>query len=184
VSLFLTSSALLGVAEESFAVAFVTGNAKVSSNLLTSFTPGATRNDALYCGSIIRPVADQSVTKLGCYIWPGNTGTTTVYLVEQTHGTIVAQVTIDMSAPQTGGLPGFVYGNVGPLVVTGGQQYALSGDSGPMANWADHTTPPSSPDWIIDSGAYFTRPSGPGGIYSTFGGGWMYLGVDLLYSGL
>jgi hypothetical protein len=155
--------------------------APVVNTMLTAFTPGALRTGTMWAGATITPVATHNVNQLGCYVWPGNTGTTHVYLVEQTGGSVVASASIDMSATPSGGMAGFVYQSITPVAVTAGQLYVLSADTSVMTNWSDHASPTAGSAFTLGQGAYLTS-GGPGGIYSTIGPGWMYVGVDLIYS--
>jgi len=150
-----------------------------ASEMLESYTPGNTRGGAFWVGAFVTPNTNQTVTQIGCLAGNGNSGTTTVTLVDQATGTILADTTVNMSAPQANG---FCYGPITPTILTGGHAYVVAANSAPMAGWADvnGSFATYGPDFTSTGGAYNSSEGGP---YTAAGGWpyWQYVGVDLIY---
>jgi len=153
---------------------------QINNNMLVSYTPGNTRSGAFWVGGFIIPTTNQTVTSIGCLAGVGNSGPTTVTLVDQSTGTILADTTVNLSAPSANG---FCYGPITPTLLTGGHTYVLAANSAPMAGWADVNGS------FATYGADFTGNGGcyngsEGGVYTAAGGWpyWQYVGVDLVYT--
>jgi len=150
-----------------------------AENMLASYTPGNTRGGAFWVGGFVIPNTDQTVTSIGCLAGNGNSGTTTVTLVDQATGTILADTTVNMSAPQANG---FCYGPITPTIVSAGKTYVIAANSAPMAGWSDvnGSFATYGPDFTGNGGCY---NSSEGGVYTAAGGWpyWQYVGVDLIY---
>jgi len=148
-------------------------------NMLTGWTAGNARGGSFWVGVLVDAQSDQWVSKLGVYVWPGVTGTTTVALVDQTVGGAVrAQVAVNM----TGHDGAFVYGSITPFKITAGTRYAVTADSSMMGQWSDANGSDATytTDFVPYSACY---NSSIDGVYQAAGGStwWQYVGVDLVY---
>jgi hypothetical protein len=151
------------------------------TSMLVSFSPGTyIRTDAWWAGMFVTPDAAFTITALGCFVVPGNSGDAVVALVEQTGGTITAQAVIDQSLPPDAN--GFVYTPISPVTVVAGQLYAFVANTSTMAGWHDQSPAVLTADWAAGVGAYMLVSDDPSGIYSDQSPvGGMWVGVDLKY---
>jgi hypothetical protein len=149
------------------------------TKMLTGWTPGTARTENYFwVGAYITPTTNLTVDHLGCYVWPGNTGTVYLYLVEQSGaGNIIAQAQADMTAPSANG---FTYGSIAPVTLVAGSPYVVSADSSTMANWSENSGATYN-SLFTPKGAVYTQ-SVPSGIYTLAGtpANYQYVGVDLV----
>jgi hypothetical protein len=146
--------------------------------MLASYTPGNTRTGSFWVGAFIIPTTNQTVTQIGC-LGGGNSGSTTVTLVDQSSGAILADTTVNLSAPSANG---FCYGPIPATTLIAGNNYVVAANSAPMGGWADVNGSYATygPDFTGNGGCYNGSEGGP---YTAAGGYayWQYVGVDLVY---
>jgi hypothetical protein len=96
-----------------------------NTNFFTSTSIYATQNNlAGYVGITFTPTSAATVTQLGRWVVSGNSGTHTLYLIDNTeYGAVLGTVTVNASGAAAGA---YLYGTLAPAVIlSAGHQYTL-----------------------------------------------------------
>jgi hypothetical protein len=151
-------------------------------NLVVSSAAQVGSNTGYFMGGTFSPIKDQTALRLGAQVPAGRTGTSILYLVEQTGGAVVAQTTIDLAATPAGGMTGYIFADLSPaFVMRAGQIYALVSNCNTLVGYMGSYAVTLSADFTPGKSCYISTGSGPGGIYTLATAGQQYFPVDLIY---